>query len=91
MSASSSLSTRKAQVHDAGERRPRRRRGGIAGQAVEQLALEARGQVVEQGEVRRHVIALGREVGAPELLQPAIVAVPEHGGDDQRGAAQIST
>jgi hypothetical protein len=53
--------------------------------------------MVEQGEVRGHLVAPGREVGSPQLLQPAIVAVAEQGGDDQRrrrrrgAAGQIST
>jgi hypothetical protein len=53
--------------------------------------------MMEQREVRRHLVALGREVGAAKILQPTIVAITERGGDDDRGAltlpgpAQIST
>jgi hypothetical protein len=51
--------------------------------------------MMEQGEVRGHLVALRREVGAAHFLQPAIVAVAERGGDDQRRGPgrriQIST
>jgi hypothetical protein len=48
--------------------------------------------MVEQGEMRRHLVALRRVMGSPQLLQPAIVAIPEQGGDDDRRLlAQIST
>jgi hypothetical protein len=48
---------------------------------------------MEEREMGRHLIALGREMGAAQLLQPAVVAIAEQGGDDDRcgGVAQIST
>ena len=70
-------------------------RGGGAAAAARrraELGLDARRQMAEQGEVGGHPVALGRIMGAAQLLQPAIVAVAEQGGDDEgRGAAQIST
>ena len=62
-----------AEVDDSGELGARRRRGGGGRQPARQLRLQARRQVAEQGEVRRHPIALGRIMGAPQLLQPAVV------------------
>src|SRR5205085_12144721 len=55
-----------------------------------ELLLQARREVVGEGRVRGDAVQLGRIMGAPHLLQPAIVAVAEDGGDDQR-RAQIST
>src|SRR3546814_1916558 len=49
--------------------------------------------MVKQGKMRGNLIALGRIMRAPQVLQPAIVAVAEQRGDDDRSAwaAQIST
>ena len=65
----------------------RRRRGGRGGEPAPKLGLEARREMAEQGEMRRHPVALGRIMGPPQLLQPAIVAVAEQGGDDERAGA----
>src|SRR3546814_8715923 len=49
--------------------------------------------MVKQGKMRGNLIALGRIMRAPQVLQPVIVAVAEQRGDDDRSAwaAQIST
>jgi hypothetical protein len=46
--------------------------------------------MMKQGDMRRNLVAPGRIMIAAELLEPAIVAVAEGGGDDER-RAQIST
>src|SRR5687767_2883571 len=59
-----------------------------------QLRLHARRQMAEQSEVGGDAVALGRIVRAPQFLQPAIVAVAEQGGDEdrrRRRTGQIST
>src|SRR6218665_1295738 len=78
------------QIHDAGDHGRRRRGGGRFGEAGGQLRLEAGRKLVEEGQVRGHLIALRREMGAAQMLEPAIIARAERGGDDER-RAQIST
>ena len=80
-----------AEVHDRCDGRTGRGRGGVGGEPVPELALDDGREVPEEREMRRDQVALGR-VMAAQLLEPAIVAVAEHSGDDDRPAgAQIST
>ena len=82
-----------AKVHDTRDRRTRRRRRRIGGQAPRKLVADGRRKMVKQSEVRGHLVALGRKVNAAQFLQPPIVAVAEGGCDDDRGRrrVQIST
>ncbi len=62
------------------------------GEALAELAFDAGREVVEQRQVRRYEVALRRIMEAAKLLEPAIVAITEQCGDDDRaGLAQIST
>jgi hypothetical protein len=72
------------QVDDPGDRRARWGRGGGGGEPARQLPLQTRRQLAEQGEMGRDPVALGRVICAPQLLKPAIVAVAEQRGDDDR-------
>ena len=81
-----------AEVHYRCDGRTGRGRGGVGGEPVPELALDAGREVPEERKMRRDQVALGRVMGAAQLLEPAIVAVAEQSGDDDRPAdAQIST
>ena len=81
-----------AEVHDRRDGRTGCGRGRVGGEPLPELALDGGREVPEEREMRRDQVALGRVMNAAQLLEPAIVAVAEHSGDDDRPAgAQIST
>ena len=75
------------QIHDAGEPGRRRRGGGSGGEPRRQLALQARREMAKESEMGGNAVELGRIMIAPELLEPAVVAGGEEGGDDERSFA----
>jgi hypothetical protein len=47
--------------------------------------------MVEHREVRRELVALGREMLLPYRIEPSLIGTPEQRGDDDRRECQIST
>lgn len=75
-----------SEVHHAD--RVGRRWGGACCfvQALPQFRFDAWRQMMEQGEMGRELIALGRKVRAPQIIQPREIPRTEQGRDDQWGA-----
>ena len=66
-----------AEVHQAGCLRPRTRSAREFTQPVAEFRAEAGWQVMEKSEMRRHTIASGREMRAPQSIEPGKVLRPE--------------
>ena len=78
-----------AQVHQAGDRSPRRRLPGDKGKLPLRLVERGRRQGVEHRQVRGNLVAIRRVMGPAKSFQPGEIVLREFGRDDQ--AAQIST